>query len=174
MSRAVLNRDFKLAKSLARTKEHWRLIRMAESQQAVPVSSAPAPVVITKDKSREDCASARNDFESTSRTKWRDKDLITTKKSIMYAACGVSEPVQQNRAIVVGNSYGYVQPSRWMAASYGPVVYHKPQHKQYKSHHSNHVKSGGGLSLNYKSKHFGLSAQSFGIQKHTDIRQQFR
>lgn len=173
VSRAVLNGEFALAKSLAQTKEHWRLISLAEGRTIV--STKPiAPVIIVKGTARNECAIARNDFESTSRTKWRQKRLIAAKKSSMYAACGIAEPMLQNRPIVIGQSYGGIQSSRWIAPSYGRVVYHRPYGKHYKKHHSQHAQSKNGFSLHYKSKHFGLRAQSLATKKHTDIRQQFR
>lgn len=168
VARAVLKRDFQLAKSLATTKEHWRLISMAEGEPQTSVRTAP--IVAAQTQLRDDCAIARDDFESTSRTRWRDKDLIATKKSMMFAACGVAETVEQPSVVVVGNPYGHVQSRRWVGTPYGPVIYHRP----YQKHHSNHIDRGGGLSIDYKSKHLGVRAQSGGIQKHTDIRQQFR
>lgn len=168
VARAVLKRDFQLAKSLATTKEHWRLISMAEGEPQTSVRTAP--IVAAQTQLRDDCAIARDDFESTSRTRWRDKDLIATKKSMMFAACGVAETVEQPSVVVVGNPYGHVQSRRWVGTPYGPVIHHQP----YQKHHSNHINSGGGLSIDYKSKHLGVRAQSGGIQKHTDIRQQFR
>lgn len=173
VSRAVLNGEFTLAKSLAQTKEHWRLISLAEGRTTV--STKPiAPVIIVKNAARNECAIARNDFESTSRTKWRQKRLIAAKKSSMYAACGVVEPGQQNRPVVIGHSYGGIQSSRWVAPSYRRGAYHRPYGQHHKKHHSQHAQSKSGFSLHYKSKHFGLRAQSLSTGKHTDIRQQFR
>lgn len=169
VAQAVLKRDFQLAKSLATTKEHWRLISMAEGEAQTSVRTAP--IVIAQPEIRDACADARNDFESTSRTRWRDKDLIATKKSMMFAACGVAETVEQTGTVIVGNPYGQIQSRRWIGTPYGPVIYHQPYHKKY---HSNRINSGGGLSIDYKNKHIGVRAQSGGLQKQTDIRQQFR
>lgn len=174
VSRAVLNREFALAKSLAKTKEHWRLISLAEGRHTVSSKPVAAPIVIVKDTSRNDCVVARRDFESTSRTRWRQKRLVAAKKSAMFAACGVAEPVQQYRPIVVGQTYGGVHSSRWVAPGYGRKVYHRPYAQHHKKHRFQHVRNKSGLFINYKSKHFGLRAQSSGIQQHTDIRQQFR
>lgn len=173
ISRAVLNGDFKLAKTLAHTKEHWRLISMAEGQRVEPAKLAVPPVVIVKDTSTNDCAMARSDFESTSRTHWRQKDLIAAKRSSMFAACGVAEPAQQNSPVVIGQSYGGIQSSRWFAPAYRPKVYRHAYHQHYKKHHPRHSQNKSGLSLHYQSKHFGVRAQSFATQKHSDIRQQF-
>lgn len=172
VTQAVLARDFILAKSIATSKEHWRLISMAEGEHQPSIRTAP--IVTAQVAARDQCAVARDDFESTSRTHRRDQDLIATKKTIMFAACGVAEPEVQNRTVVVGYPYGGIQSSRWVGTPYGPVIYHQPYNKYYNKHDSTHAQTGGGLSVNYQSKHFGISAKSYGTQKHTDIRQQFR
>jgi len=166
IANAVLKRDFQLAKSLATTKEHWRLISMAEGERQTTIRTAP-PIVM-----QDDCAIARSDFESTSRTNWRDKDLIATKESLMFAACGVAEPGAQNGVVVLGNPYGQIQSRRWVGTPYGPVIHHQP----FQNHNlnRNQVVRGGGLAIDYNSKRFGLRSQSSGIQQQSDIRQQFR
>lgn len=170
IANAVLKRDFQLAKSLATTKEHWRLISMAEGERQTTIRTAPP--IVTQAELQDDCAIARSDFESTSRTRWRDKNLIATKQSLMYAACGVADPMDQNAIVVIGNPYGQIQSRRWIGTPYGPIIHHQP----FQNHHSNRnqVIRGGGVSVDYNSKRFGVRAQSGGIQKHTDIRQQFR
>jgi hypothetical protein len=170
IANAVLNRDFQLAKSLATTKEHWRLISMAEGERQTTIRTAPP--IVSQAELQDDCAIARSEFEYTSRVHWRDKDLIATKESLMFAACGVAGPGGQNSVVVLGNPYGQIQSRRWIGTPYGPIIHHQPFH----NHHSNRnqVIRGGGLSIDYNSKRFGVRAQSSGIQQQTDIRQQFR
>jgi hypothetical protein len=170
VTRAVLKRDFKLAKSLATSKEHWRLIAIAEGE--APVQTAPVLVVQNNDNT---CDEAKLDFESVSRTSWRDKELVAAKKSMMYVACGVPEPVQQ--PIYVAR-YGGVQSTRWVAPYYAaPHGGHRPHHYNNQSgnnhhgNHHNHANAVRGLSVSYKSKHFGVNVG--GIDRHsTSTRQQ--
>ncbi len=60
VTRAVLNQDFKLAKSLATTKEHWRLIAIAEEE------AAPQPVIVVSNQAvfspEDECAQAKDNF----------------------------------------------------------------------------------------------------------------
>lgn len=182
ISRAVLKRDFKTARSLATTKEHWRLIAVAEGKKQTPqvITVKTSPPVYARNTRQDSCTSARYDYESTARNQWRDKDLIATKKSMMFAACGTPETVQQNRPVVIGHRYrNGINSSRWYGTPYGQVTRYNQRH--YNNHgysnkrgHSNHVKSGGGVSLRYKSKHFGVRASSFGTQSHTSSKHGFR
>jgi hypothetical protein len=172
VSRAVLKHDFKLAKSLAMTKEHWRLISMAEGTERQQVRTvATSPVVIARSTRQDECTLARNDFEFTSRTQWRHKDSIAAKKSIMYAACGISDPEYRSRPIVLVQPYGgVIQSSRWVA----PRAYHRPYNKYHGKHDLRHSHNRSGLSLYYKSKHFGLDVKSFRSQGRANIKHQFR
>ena len=168
IAQAVLDQDFALAKSLATSKEHWRLISMAEGKQ---LTVKTAPVVTNQIVADNACTAARNAYESAASARWPDEALISIKKSSMYAACGVTDPIDQNSVIVVGNRNGGIQSSRWIGLPYGPIVYNRPH---FNKHHSHRINGGGGLSINYQNKHFGVRAQSGGLQKQTDIRQQFR
>lgn len=173
VTRAVLNQDFKLAKSLATTKEHWRLIAIAESEVA------PEILVVVKNQpevsTADECAQAKYDFESVSRTSWRDKDLVAAKKSVMYVACGVPEPVQ-NRPIFVGQTfggfggYGSLYSGRWHHPNHIPhqirphdgVHHHAHPHENRHYYGRSHTSSGA--SLNYKSKHFGINVNSANVR----------
>ncbi len=168
VAQAVLDQDFALAKSLATSKEHWRLISMAEGKQ---LTVKTAPIVTNQIAAQNECTAARNAYESAASARWPDEALITIKKSSMYAACGVTDPIDQNSVIVVGNRNGGIQSSRWVGLPYGPIVYNRPH---FNKHHSHQINGGGGLSINYQNKHFGIRAQSGGLQTQTDIRQQFR
>lgn len=167
VTRAVLSRDFKLAKSLAITKDHWRLIAIAEDE-AVPQS-----VLVTNDQAavsrQAECAQAKDNFESVSRTSWRDKDLVAAKKSIMYVACGVAEPVQ-NRPIFVGRTFGGIHAGHWYHPNHARPHQARPHngvgHHPYPvgHHYSGGDHTGGGASLSYKSKHFNINADSVNVR----------
>lgn len=163
VTRAVLNRDFKLAKSLASTKEHWRLIAIAEGESAPQTVAADrSPVMQTVDE----CAQARESFESVSRTSWRDRELVAAQKSAMNAACGIQE--LQNPPIIAGYNYGgfnSIYATRWgkphYLAPYGGIG-----HRNYGTYPRGfgprglrHHPVGGGFSSTYKSKSFGINGQ---------------
>jgi hypothetical protein len=155
VTRAVLNQDFKLAKSLAATKEHWRLIAIAEGESATPVTTVKTEQPLFVQTNQENaCEEARGDFEKTSRLYWRDRDLVATKKSMMFAACGVPEPLQ-SQPILVGIPYGI----GWVRPHYN---HHRPNHHYTNGyeHQHNSVHNGGSLSLDYRSKQFGLQVNS--------------
>jgi hypothetical protein len=172
VTNAVLGRDFKLAKSLATTKEHWRLIAIAESEAAPQVLTVAnsQPVV-----SREvECAQATHDFDYVSSTSWRDRELVAAKKSVMYATCGVSEPVV-TRPFFVGQTfgglnYGGLNTGRWphrnhvnnQVRPYHGVSHHN--HPQMYRHHNGRSQAWGGASLNYRSKHFGINVNSANVR----------
>lgn len=167
VTNAVLSRDFKLAKSLAVTKEHWRLIAIAEGEATPQVLTVvnSQPVV-----SREaECAQATYDFDYVSSTSWRDKDLVAAKKSIMYATCGVSEPVV-NRPIFVGHTYGGFNTGHWRHRNHVPYQvrpYNGVGHHNYPQshrHHNGRSQAWGGASLNYRSKHFGINVNSTNVR----------
>jgi hypothetical protein len=167
VTRAVLNQDFKLAKSLAVTKEHWRLITIAEGE------ATPQPVIVATNQAvfspEDECAQAKDNFEFVSRTSWRDKDLVAAKKSVMYVTCGVPEPAV-NRPIFVGQAYGSLNTGHWRPHNYVP---HQARHYDGIGHHAyplaHHTHYGrshawGGASLSYKSKHFGINFNSTNVR----------
>jgi hypothetical protein len=161
---AVLKRDFKLAKSLANTKEHWRLIAIAEGEAPAPLTVANVQPVVSR---AEECAQAKDNFEYVSRNSWRDKDLVAAKKSVMYVACGVQEPAS-NPPIFVGQRFGGFQSGRLfypnaVAPYYAPHHTKPNHHYPHANHHNygqNNLNSGfnqSGFSLSYRSRHFGIS-----------------
>jgi hypothetical protein len=167
VTRAVLEKNFKLAKSLAVTKEHWRLISMAEGSHQSSVTTAPATskqVVV-----RDECAIARNAYELTARTQRRNKKLIAAKKNSMFAACGVAEPAEEASTVIIGNQLGRgIQRRRWIGTPYGRV-FNRPRLNR-----PQYVNRGAGLSILYQNKHGGVRVQNGGVQNNTNIRQQFR
>lgn len=164
---AVLSRDFKLAKSLAATKEHWRLIAIAEGEAVTqPLIVANSQPTVSRE---EECADAKYNFESVSRTSWRDKDLVAAKKSVMYVACGVPEPVQ-NQPILVGRAFGGLHSGRWYHPNHAMPHQVRP-HKGVGQHtypidrhyHGRNL-TGDSASLSYKSKHFSINADSTNVR----------
>lgn len=167
VTRAVLNQDFKLAKSLATTKEHWRLIAIAEGEAVTqPLIVANSQPTVSRD---EECAEAKYDFESASRISWRDKDLVAAKKSVMHVACGVPEPVQ-NQPIFVGRAFGGLNSGRWYHPNHAVPHQVRPHkgvgHQIYPVGHHYHGRhsTGGSASLSYKSKHFSINADSTNVR----------
>jgi hypothetical protein len=166
VTRAVLSRDFKLAKSLATTKEHWRLIAIAEGGAvAQPLIVANNQPTVSRE---EECAEAKYNFESASRISWRDKDLLAAKKSVMHVACGVPQPVQ-NQPIFVGRAFGGLHSGHWYHPNAKPhkVRPHKGVgHHTYPVGHHYHGRhlTGGSASLSYKSKHFSINADSTNVR----------
>lgn len=168
VTRAVFKRDFKLAKSLATTKEHWRLIAIAEGE-------APSqPLILAYNEPEvsriDECAQAKDNFELVSRISWRDKDLVAAKKSVMYVACGVPEPVQ-NRPIFIGQTYGGLSAGRWYQPNHAMPYQTRPHdgvgHHAYpvnNHYHGRNYTGSSGVSLNYKSKHFGIQVDSANVR----------
>jgi hypothetical protein len=170
VARAVLDLDFKLAKSLAVTKEHWRLIALAEGESAPPQPQIIAVNNQPEISRAEECAQAKDSFESVSRISWRDRDLVAAKKSLMYSACGVSEPVN-NQPIFVGQAFGGLRSGRWLYPNQN-LNQHLPHHAGHRDYHQavqphfgyNHMRNNqlqSDFSLSYRSRHFGVSANSF-------------
>lgn len=173
VTRAVLNRDFKLAKSLAATKEHWRLIVIAEGESAPQTLAANSPPVA---QTVDECAQARESFESVSRTSWRDRELVAAQQSVMNAACGIQE--SQNPTIIAGypfGRFGGIYGTRW-----GQPHYLAPHggigHRNYGANPRGssprgivpralgprgfgHYPVSGGFSSNFRSKSFGVNGQ---------------
>jgi hypothetical protein len=164
VTRAVLDRDFKLAKSIATTKEHWRLIAIAEGASAPPVLAVASNQ--TEVSRADECAQAKDNFEYVSRNSWRDRDLVAAKKSVVYVACGMPEPVQ-NQAIFVGRTFGGLQTGTWYPPAY-PYHANRPygtvNHPHLVNHHYNQNRRFGGVSLSYKSRHFGLNVDSANVR----------
>lgn len=169
VTRAVLNRDFKLAKMLAVTKEHQRLIAVAEDKTVLPSEIvAHNQAVVAREV---ECAQAKDNFEVVSRTSWRDKDLVAAKKSIMYVACGIAEPVQ-NRPVFVGRAYrgfgasGSLHSGRWYHPHHVAPHQARPHrgigHPAFpiNRHYYGGNHTGGSANLSYKNKHFSINAES--------------
>lgn len=169
VNQAVLGKNFAYAKSIAKTKEQWRLIALSEKVAEpanVPNTSEPTA-------SNNDCKNARDDFESASRLSWRDDDLKAAKKSSMFAACGVAEP-QPAQTILVNRSYhnhhnylqnnggynhGGIQSGHWVApdANYP----HNPNQTIHMAHDAQAEQVSTSFHLNITGKHFGVQASSF-------------
>lgn len=175
-NRAILDRDFKKAKTLATTKEQWRLIALAEDKSdksnVLSSSDAANQQVIPQSTSQNDgCEQARNDYDVTSRNQWRERDLVAAKKSIMLAACGKAEAPSQPYVV---NNIPYNGIRSYSTPIY-PYGYGWGQHYPYGDHHnhdgsgytgqaSGGQTSGGSVTLRYNSKNFGVRAESFGVK----------
>lgn len=117
VTEALLNKNFALAQSLAQTKEHWRMIAVA--QKANPPVTLATTQYTNQNAQLNACAQAKSDYEYTARTDWRDNALVAMKKDEMDAVCGGASPqVVQNSVIGGGQFYNYpyggVGASRWI------------------------------------------------------------
>ncbi len=114
---ALLNKNFSLAQSLAQTKEHWRLIAVAQKVSA-PVTLATTQYT-NQNAQLNACAQAKSDYEYTARVDWRDNALIAMKKNEMDAVCGGALPQPVQNAVIGGGQfynypYGGIGASRWI------------------------------------------------------------
>jgi hypothetical protein len=172
VTQAVLNKNFELAKSLAVTKEHWRLIAVAN--QPAPAKPALEAVEPAQVVANNPCEDATKEFDYTSRVHWRDDDLIAAKKSIMYAACGVPEPAP-SQPVYIGQSYGYPYPviisNRWVpnGRPHHNPWRHPTSNDQFRPNahdwrgngHNNGQRAPEGLSVNIRSNRFGLQVGGY-------------
>jgi hypothetical protein len=129
VTQAVLSKNFALAKSLAKTKEHWRLIAMTESaSQAAPIAARDETVNVAQSNADNACERAQQDYDSTYRLYWRDKELVAAKKSVMFALCGVPENEIYAQPIIVVQPYARPHHHRYEPDNYyNPApAYHRP------------------------------------------------
>ena len=119
VTQALLDKNFTLAQSLAQTKEHWRLIAIAQK------ISAPDIVAANRNNNQNAqlnaCAAAKNDYELATRIDWRDDALIAIKKNEMQAVCAGAQPTQPS-VISVGQVYSYpyggIGAPRWRTTNH--------------------------------------------------------
>lgn len=103
--------DFRRAKGLALTSEHWQMIAAAEQRinQAV-TGRTDADLRAELGKSQE-CKSAQRSYDIESSSIARNGAAINAAQQRMYAACGITPPtVVENRTIVNDNRRTVVAP----------------------------------------------------------------
>lgn len=94
---AIGTKDYRLARQLALTSDHWRKIREAEKNDAaVNMGKTPADILFEKSKT-EECVSARRSHELAAGSHRDSNDaFIEAKRISMYSACGMPEPARPN------------------------------------------------------------------------------
>jgi hypothetical protein len=129
LTQAVLNNDFELAKTLAKTKEDWRLIalteqvytekRTAQKPIAVIPPAAIKPVANAPENADQRCSRASANFDYNTRNHWRDNELVAASKASMQAACS-------SATAQMVPSGGY-----YPAVAYYPAISYYPRLQQY-------------------------------------------
>ncbi len=104
VTQALLDKNFTLAQSLAQTKEHWRLIAIAQKISAL--ETVPNNRYSNQNAQLNACAAAKSDYALAARVDWRDDALIAIKKNEMQAICGGAQPAQSS-VISMGQIYSY-------------------------------------------------------------------
>ena len=119
VTHALLDKNFALAQSLAQTKEHWRLIAIAQKNSAPEIASVNS--YNNQNAQLNACAAEKNDYALAARVDWRDDALIAIKKDEMDAICGGGLPVQSS-VVSMGQIYSYpyggIGAPRWRGANY--------------------------------------------------------
>jgi hypothetical protein len=94
--------------------------------------------------------------------------LVATKKSIMYVACGVAEPVQSQP--IYGRTFGGLYSGRWYHPNHATPYHTRPYkgagRNTYRVDHHYHGRPPlrDGASLRYNGKHFSVNAESTNVR----------
>ena len=86
---AIAVNDLNRAEALATTSEHWKWIgeaRKSVSQTARNQDQDPAQ--------SSECQQAKTQLDYEAAKPFPDADVLQTKRSLMYASCGIPEPVE--------------------------------------------------------------------------------
>jgi hypothetical protein len=86
---AIAVNDLARAEALATTREHWEWIaearkdtlQLAQAEAADPAAS-------------QECQQAKNELDYEAGRPFPDPEVLQTKRSLMYASCGLSEPFE--------------------------------------------------------------------------------
>lgn len=86
---AIAFNDLKRAEALATTREHWEWI--AEARKNIPqVMQAETADPATS----AECQQAKSQLDYEAGKPFPDAEVLQTKRSLMYASCGLSEPLE--------------------------------------------------------------------------------
>lgn len=81
--------DLKRAEALATTREHWEWIAEARKNTAqVTQAATPDPAASAE------CHQAKSQLDYEAGKPFPDADFLQAKRSLMYASCGLSEPLE--------------------------------------------------------------------------------
>ena len=95
---AIAVNDLTRAEALATTREHWEWI--AEARKNIPQATAASNL---DPSASPECQQAKSQLEYEAGKPFPDEDILQAKRSLMYASCGLSEPLQVvNEAPAVG------------------------------------------------------------------------
>src|SRR5690606_21440978 len=86
---AIAVNDLTRAEALATTREHWEWIADARKSAASAVKAESSDQVESAE-----CTQAKAGLEQEAGKPFPDADVMQAKQSIMYAACGVSAPLE--------------------------------------------------------------------------------
>ncbi|CAG0965867.1 hypothetical protein MTYP_00987 [Methylophilaceae bacterium] len=123
---AIAANDLTRAKALATTPEHKEWVAAAVKENAQLPGKSEAQLKMEKSSSAE-CKKAKRNLEAEANASFSNPDVLSARKSLMYTACGVVEPVildQQPQSTIL---YGY--PYRYRYNDYYRPHQHHPHRK---------------------------------------------
>jgi hypothetical protein len=89
---AIAANDMTRANALAMSEKHREWIAVAIREQALHTDKSPAELQAQKASSSE-CATAKRSLEAEVNARNSNPEVLGARKSLMYAACGIVEPV---------------------------------------------------------------------------------
>ncbi|PKO52166.1 MAG: hypothetical protein CVU26_07135 [Betaproteobacteria bacterium HGW-Betaproteobacteria-2] len=103
---AIAANDMTRANALATTEKHREWITAAIREQAQQPGKSPAELQAQKASSSE-CATAKRNLEAEANARASNPEVLSARKSLMYAACGIVEPVIIERQTPATMLYNY-------------------------------------------------------------------
>lgn len=110
---AIAANEMTRAGALATTTEHKEWIAAAMKENARQTFKSPAELREEKASSAE-CAAAKRKLEAETDARFSDPAVLNAKKSLMYAACGILEPVIVEQAPQSTMLYNFPYHHRFM------------------------------------------------------------
>jgi len=86
---AIALNNLKRAEALATTREHWEWIAEARKQTPQVTQAATSDLAASAE-----CQQAKSQLDYEAGKPFPDADVLQTKRSLMYASCGLSEPLE--------------------------------------------------------------------------------
>jgi hypothetical protein len=103
---AINANDMTRAKALATTPEHKAWVAQAEKELANQPQKSEATLKAEMASSSA-CENAKRNLEAEANSSFSNPDVLNARKSLMYTACGVVEPVIIQQQSQPGYIYGY-------------------------------------------------------------------
>jgi hypothetical protein len=127
---AIATNNLPKAEALATTREHWEWI--AEARRSAPQLNTSNSDDITDSY---ECMQARSSLEAEANKPNIDAQVLRAKRSLMYAACDLPEPIE-----IVNQAPGAVFPYAYGRNPYGyPRHPHRSHHGPGKPHNSGYT-----------------------------------